>query len=140
MSAIPKSDWQWFGHPGHFICADDCRFHLCTKVGDYLISTVGEMFPDESTREVYAKSRGITLEGRGDYRKADFLKKHSWVEIGYNRKYETMVFKAGEPCTAKDCNCGLPKIDGRELDAEPANDAATATQNHYALCFKWSQA
>ena len=62
---------KWFGSPGHFICSFDCRFHLCTQVGDYLVSTVGELFFDSDIREITAKSRGFALEGRGDARKAD---------------------------------------------------------------------
>ena len=54
---IPVSDWIWFGTPGHFICANYCRFHLCTRVGDYLVSTVGEYVPPEPVREIFARTR-----------------------------------------------------------------------------------
>jgi hypothetical protein len=47
---------RWFGHAGHFICAEWCRFHLCTQVGPYLISTVGEYVPDAPVREILAQS------------------------------------------------------------------------------------
>ena len=126
-----------FGHAGHFICANDCRFHLCTQVGKYLVSTVGEMFPDSNVREIIAKTRGVVLEGIGDARRADYMKKIGFEEIGYGRKYETMVFAAGNPCDAKGCNCGLPSINGSEIDSAIANDAKTATEGHRRLVEKY---
>ena len=135
---IAGDKWVWFGNAGHFICARWCQFHLCTKVGRYLVSTVGEYMPDEGSREIYAKSANIVLEGGGDERYADFMKKHGFVEIGYARKYETMVFRAGKPCNGKECGCGLPEIDGRELDTLAANDAKTASRNHRILCKKYA--
>ena len=39
------TDWEWFGLSGHFIYAYRCRFHLCTKVGPWLVSTVGQYVP-----------------------------------------------------------------------------------------------
>ncbi len=136
---MKQSDWVWFGGPGHFICSFDCRFHLCTKVGDYLVSTVGEYFPDSPVREIYATSRKITLEGKGDARKADYMKRVGYEEIGCGRKYETMVFLAGKPCASKECGCGLPAISGSELDFEGYNDARAANAGHLDLCKKWSK-
>lgn len=130
--------WEWFGHSGHLIVGHLCRFHLCTKVGSYLVSTVGEYFPDAPIREMFAKHRGIELEGRGDARQVDYMKKIGFEEIGADRLYETMTFKAGKPCDAPDCGCGLPKIDGHELDTDGYNDAGAATKGHREMCLKWS--
>ena len=47
-----------------------------------------------------------------------------------------MVFKAGKLC---DCGCGIPSIDGSELDFTPYNDAKSATKGHMKLCNKWSR-
>lgn len=136
---IPKSEWKWFGRAGHFICADWCRFHMCTLIGEYLVSTVGEYIPDEAVREICAQSRGITLEGRGDARRADWLNKLGFEEIGYQRKYETMVFKVGASvCTAAGCMCGLPEIIPTELDMDGYNTAGEAAAGHSAMCEKWS--
>lgn len=56
----------WFGRPGHFIGAAQCRFHLHTHVNrKWCISTVGEYIPHGKT---------------------------SPVEIGLEGLYETMVF------------------------------------------------
>jgi len=40
--AVSRDEWEWFGFPGHFICARDCNFRLCTKVGDFLGEIDGE--------------------------------------------------------------------------------------------------
>jgi hypothetical protein len=130
-------DWEWYGKPGHLICADYCQFHLCTEVGEWLVSTVGEYLPPESIREIFAKSRGVVLEGKGDYREADYMKKIGYESIGLDRKYETMVFYIGEKptrCNTTGCNCNMPRINGHEQHFEPANDAKTANENHMKAC------
>lgn len=134
----PKSDWKWFGSAGHLIVASHCRFHLFTQVGPWLISTIGEYVPDSGVQEVLAKSRGIELQGRGDYREADWMQKNGYEEIGFGRTYETMVFLAGKPCDAPDCNCGQPEIDGCEQEMEPYNDRAAANAGHLAMCEKYA--
>ena len=139
VRAVPVEAWEWFGLPGHFIAASHCRFHLCTLIGEHLVSTVGEYLPDSAVREISAKSRGITLEGRGDAREADFLDKLGYEDIGYGRKYETMVFRTtGERCTSSDCGCGLPKIIPHELDFCGYNRAGDAARGHQKMCEKWS--
>ncbi|SRR5579883_1678080 len=123
---IPVEEWKWFGNAGHFICSRWYRFHLCTQVGDYLISTVGE----------YVHPR----HGRGsEVEESKWLSKHPLGEqVGCDRLFETMVFKAGKPCTAKSCGCGMPAVIGHELNCLGANDRKTATANHYELCHKYA--
>lgn len=135
---ITIESWEWFGNAGHFICGSDCRFHLCTLVGEYLISTVGQYWPDEGVREILAKSRGIMLSGRGDERRNDYMKKIGYEQIGFNRLFETMVFKAGKRCADPDCNCGLPEIASSELDFEGYNTAGDAASGHVRMCHKWA--
>lgn len=43
---IPESEWIWYGFAGHFCCSYQCRYHLCTRIGNYLVSTIGAYFPD----------------------------------------------------------------------------------------------
>lgn len=131
---IPKSEWRWYGNAGHFICANDCRFHLCTEIGDFLVSTVGQLLLDSAIREIFASERGITLEGIGDARRADWMRKAGYEDIGYGRKFETMVFRAGKRCEENDCGCGLPEIDGHDLLFEGYNRADDATRGHHAMC------
>lgn len=111
---IPMDEWEWFGNAGHFICGHNCRFHLCTLVGGYLVSTVGQ------------------LPKRGP-------DSNDYEEIGFGRKFETMVFKAGEKCSVKDCGCGLPQIEGSELDTGMYNNAGAATRGHMKLCRKYAK-
>lgn len=137
---ISAKDWQWYGNAGHFICSDWCRFHLLTIVGDYLVSTVGEYIPDAPVREIMAESRGVTLVGMGDDRRADYMKKIGFEEVGFRRTYETMVFKLGnEHCTEADCGCNMPMVgDWQEQDFDGYNSRGEATAGHYALCHKWA--
>ena len=109
---IPADKWKWFGLPGHFIAATSCRHHLCTQVGRYLVSTVGDYFP------------------RGDNACA------KRERIGCDRYFETFVFKLTKgQC---DCGCGLPNFSTSEIDSLPADDAKTADKNHRTLCRKYS--
>jgi hypothetical protein len=114
---IDPKDWIWMGHPAHFICADDCRFRLATKIGRFIVSTVGQMYYSEATAK--ALGRDPTMP----------------VKIGCDRLFETMVFPASD--VAEECGCFRPSDLG-EIDYAPANDAKTATANHMALCFKYA--
>jgi hypothetical protein len=135
-----REQWEWFGSAGHLIVASECRFHLCTKVGPWLVSTVGEWLPDSSSWSIYTDSRGVTLEGRGDARRADFLNKVGFIEIGLGR-YETMVFPLSDKrCTVEDCDCGMPVVsEWSELDTDSYNLRGDAERGHYAMCERWAQ-
>ena len=141
MSGLPRDQWEWFGHSGHLIVGRDCRFHLCTYVGGHIVSTVGEYLPDSSVRETIADVRGVELEGIGDERRADYMRKIGYETIGIDRLYETMVFSVGEErCEKVECGgCGMPIVDDwGELDFDGYNDAASASRGHLALCEKWA--
>ena len=124
---IPQEKWQWFGSPAHFCCASWCRFHLATKVGKYLISTVGEYVPPRNS-------------GGGEQTEAKWLMEN-WPgeNIGFNRKYETMVFRAGKVCRKTGCKCGLPMIGSDELTCLGANQAGQAARNHMNLCREYAR-
>ena len=101
---------RYLGMPGHFIGASRCVWHLTSVVGPYLVSTLGDYRPfpsDEATN------------------------------IGAGRKYETMVFKAGAPCTVDGCGCGVPNHNGREIDFAPYNTAGEAQAGHEAMVAKY---
>jgi hypothetical protein len=85
---------------------------MTTKVGRYLVSTVGDYRPRGSEEA---------------------------EELGYQRLYETMVFKAGKPCQEEGCGCGLPSIDGTEIDMEGYKTAAEAQKGHMAMCRKYDR-
>ncbi|MGB6726832.1 MAG: hypothetical protein WBE74_13085 [Terracidiphilus sp.] len=75
---------------------------------------------------------------RGDDFDAAYMARFGFYEIGYKRKFETMVFEAGKPCKAKGCGCGLPEINPNELDRGVYNDAGAATRGHAKMCIKWA--
>jgi hypothetical protein len=112
---IARGEWRWLGAAGHFIAADSCRWHLCTVVGDYMVSSVGEYVPNG--------------RGRGD----------GFEQIGCDRLYEVMVFKCA-PCREPGCHCGgEPRVtDLSEVDYTPANTRAEAAANHEAKCLEWA--
>ena len=66
---------------------------------------------------------------------SEWLQEH-WPgeDVGHGRKYETMVFKAGEPCMDPQCKCGLPAIDGSELTGKGYNSRAQAQMGHNVMC------
>lgn len=133
---IPATEWKWFGDPGHHIIGEDCRFHLCTQVGEFLISTVGNYLPDEGVREIIARTEGVTLRGMGDSRRADFLCKLGYQEVGAGRKFETYVFRvSGEACAEEECGrCGMPIIkEWSELRARGYNIVGDATRGHMEM-------
>jgi hypothetical protein len=123
---IPKGQWKWFGTPGHFICSRWCRFHLCTQVGDYLVSTVGEyVHPRHSNGSERTEAEWLKVNWPGE-------------DIGFGRKYETLVFNAGFPCSEPGCMCDMPDHDGMEIDSRGTNSRQEATANHMTLCEKWA--
>lgn len=138
-----SANWKWFGHAGHFICGHWCRFHLTTKVGKYLVSTVGEYWPERGSREIHAQVHDPKWFAANRHRLGDdfdhaYMQRFGYETVGLDRLYETMVFRAGAPCKAKGCACGLPSINGSELDFKGYNDAASATTGHHKLCRKWA--
>ena len=123
--SIPELEWIWYGKAGHFICGHWCRFHLYTKIGRVVVSTVGE----------YVHPRHG--QGREDL-EMEWLQQNPYGEdIGLDRKYETMVFRStDEPC---DCGCGQHMPDGgRELDFHGYNNPIAAQEGHMELCHKWA--
>ena len=119
--------WEWYGHAAHFICGRWCRFHMATRVGKYLVSTVGlYVHPSKSAGHEATEAAWLQQNPNGE-------------EIGCDRFYETMVFLAGHPCQLEGCNCGLPAIQGNELDTGCYQTAGEARTGHMELCRKWSQ-
>lgn len=124
---LPAEQWEWFGLAAHFICGRWCRFHMATKVGEYIVSTVGlYVHPSDS--------------GSSESAEAEFFKRNPLgQDIGCGRKFETMVFRFTHYCETVECNCGLPRFDPNELDFRAANAVREARDNHMTLCKKWAQ-
>lgn len=134
---MKKENWVWMPHAGHFIVANQCRFHLNTYVGNYIVSTVGEYVPDERVREVFNQTRELKLEGKGDAKLADFLKKNGFEELSFGRTYETMVFRAIKDKKNKCCPYAMQTP--TDLEMNGYNSAEDAYKGHLKMCRKWSK-
>jgi len=113
-----EPEWEWFGYPGHFICADRCRFRMTTKVGTYLISTVGDM-----RRKENGKMGNMETLGARE-----------------NSFFETYVFRNVKRCDEAGCTCGGQPIltDACEIDGERNATAEDARAAHFRYCQKYS--
>ena len=103
--SIPRAKWEWFGYPGHCIVDTRCRFRLCTKVGDYLISTIGDL-PDRDTGE------------------------RDTFGIEPDSFFKTAVFKCGGRCDRPECGCLKPIIEGTTIECECCATAGEAQALH----------
>lgn len=107
---IPKDEWEWGGYPGHFIGAHDCRFRLNTRVGPWIVSTVGEYTPRLLSSEVRPLGGGT------------------------HDLYETMVFVAKREAG---CGCWVQES-GAERDCVRYATHEEAQSGHLAMCEKWA--
>lgn len=130
-----KNTWVWMPHNGHLIVGRWCRFHLNTKVGKFIVSTVGEYVPGESVRRIVAEGKGIVIEGRGEIGEREWLRKCGYMEIGCDRTYETMVFPAKR--SDQKC-CPFTAKVFREIDFTGYNTAEAAYAGHMKMCLKWA--
>ena len=115
-----NNEIKWFGTAGHFCASTNCRFHLSTQVGKFLISTVGAYFPLFQDK-MEPMSFSTVFEVRRDF------------------YYETMVFVAGSPCNTPDCNCGVPDHNGKAIECFRYRTAQEATQGHLKLIEKYQE-
>ena len=135
-----KSDWVWMPHAGHFILGDRCRFHLSTYVSGNIVSTVGELWNERGVREVHAKVYDDkwlqdNVHRRGDDFDHAYFERFGYEEVGCDRKYETMVFKAKK----SKHRCCLYRMIGSEKDFEGYNDADKAYLGHLKMCRKYER-
>jgi hypothetical protein len=139
---IKRDKWVWMPHPAHFIYSSYCRFVMATKVGKYIVSTVGEYWPDRKIREIHAEICDLKWFKENKHRLGDdfdhaYMKKFGCEDIGADRKYETIVFKAKK--SEKDISCCPYRIIvNKDLDFMSYNKAEEAFKGHYKLCNKFS--
>lgn len=105
-----RAGWKWYGYAGHFIGGKSCAYHLCTRVGGFLVSTVGDYYP----------------RGRDGKRETLGAANDSW--------FETFVFK----CEGEDDH-GDAIIDLGEVDSERYATSIEAERGHYAFCEKYAE-
>ena len=137
---MKKENWIWSGHAGHLCIASECRFHLSTYVGGYIVSTVGEWWPSRISREIHAEIYNSKWLIKYKHLKGDnfdraYMKEFGYQNIGSDATYETMVFKSKK--TKHKC---CPYVmDGTELEVNRYNDSDSAHQGHMELCKKWAE-
>ena len=103
----------WYGNAGHFCGCRKCEFHLCTEVGKYLISTVGEYRPDGIDKPMESLSTTP------------------------NMFYETMVLELnGSRCK---CGCGLPDVHLSALEVDRYETPKEANEKHLEYCKKYAE-
>lgn len=103
---IPKSEWVWYGFAGHFRGGSRCVFHMSTRIGDFLVSTVGAYYPDGLDEPP------VTL---------------GLLEDSY---FETMIF----PCNGED-EYGNPNVTDRlEHYMERYKESLEAEKGHRGIC------
>lgn len=88
--AVPRGDWYWCGYAGHLIVADQCRYHLNTRVGNVIVSTVGDYRPSH----------------KGGERE----------RIGCDRFFETYVFRAKDTARPEGEPLSYSEIDSAGTD------------------------
>lgn len=128
---IPEGHWKWFGNAGHFCGGNDCRFHLCTEVSGYLVTTIGEWISERvkgDQKEFEAYPEYVDCLG--------FYEKDGETLKGY---YETMVFRVAGHCSQDWCGkCGRPDFIGLELYCQRYSTAKEANYGHMLACYKAS--
>lgn len=112
-----EPSWYWQPHAGHYICADDCLFHLNTYIpaSSVIVSTVGE--------HVATGSNGPPM-GNGTY---------TYMGAYDQTLYETMVFRAyrerNECCHTACC------LNGVGFRRYKTSEEAVA--GHLEMCAEW---
>lgn len=144
---MSRADWIWMPHAGHLIVGSKCQFHMNTYLGNgYLVSTVGEYWPERGSRDIHAKIYDPhwyqeNMHLKGDMYDAAYMKRFGFEEIGAARKYETMVFRAKKATDRQegwDC-CPWEMISGDNQDFDGYNTATDAYLGHLEMCQKWAR-
>ena len=138
---MKKEKWIWMAHAGHFILSKECQFKLNTYVGKYIVSTIGELWTDRSSRRVLAhiynpKWYKENQDLKGDDFDSEYFKQFGFEEVGVGIKYETMVFKAKK--SKHEC-CPYVMKTPNELDFMGYDTPEDATKGHMKMCKKWSK-
>ena len=113
---MKKENWVWMPHVAHHICGEKMHYSLATYVGGYVVSTVGDYYPNGYYSKLGNKNQKDT--------------------VGHGRFYETMVFRAKK--SDQKC-CGYDIATGENVDFQGYSTAQEATKGHYLLCKKWAQ-
>lgn len=113
---INQSEWVWYGQPQHFCASKDCHWHLATKVGRVLISSVGRYFPN----------------GNMDGTDGEDL------SPGGRMHFETMVFEVTGACMCGH-DCDFVSLNFNDLDCMRYHTAEEARRGHLETCLRWAR-
>ena len=119
---MKKIKWEWDGFAKHFCGSGDCYFRMSTKIGDIVVSTVGDYKPNRHHPDDLLRKLGIKPKDR-----------YKSEMIGCDRYYETMTFKS----TDANCECCDWQADtgAGELDWYKGYDTAReARKGHLEIC------
>jgi len=103
-----EAGWKWYGYGGHFIGSKSCAFHLATRIGNFLVSTVGDYRPRGGERETLGASP--------------------------DSFFETYVFECDGDTEDGDPNIQS----WSEIDGERYSQSILAERGHYNFCWKYS--
>ncbi len=101
--------WKWYGYAGHFIASPLCCFHMSTRVGRHLISTIG------------------------DYRPRGPDGKQEPIGAGKDSLFETYVFE----CDGDDADSNPNVLSFTEVDGIRYATSLAAERGHYEFCRKY---
>lgn len=124
VHAVPISKWIWLGYPQHFCAAKDCRFHMATIVGKYVISTVGDYHPPRVVQGDEGPDRMQPTE------------KPETIGAGPDSFYETFVFRCDG---LGQCGCCAAITSMDVLDGPRTATAVEAQKCHMEMCRKYAR-
>lgn len=106
---VPHSEWKWYGYPCHLIVGSKCVYHLGTRIGPFLVSTVGDYRPDRTNAK-------------------------ETIGAGSKDFFETFVFR----CLGEDED-GNPTVQSwGAIDGERYATSLEAERGHYRFCEKYA--
>lgn len=87
------SKWKWYGYPCHFVGGKNCIYHLATKVGEFLISTIGDYYIEDNRQTLRSWEKSFyetcIFVCSGEDKNGNPIIE-DWTEID-GRSYETSV-------------------------------------------------
>ncbi len=107
-----RAAWKWHGYAGHFVGGSRCAFHMSTRIGGHLVSTLGDYRPKSGD--------GETPEPLG---------------LGPTSLFETMVFA----CDDEDEHGNTNIVSYDSIDGERYGASLPAEQGHLRYCEKYHQ-
>lgn len=112
---------------------------MATRIGKYIVSTVGEYWPDQAVRRFHAEIYDPQWYTENSSKKGDdfdheYMQKFGYEDIGCDRKYETMV---GHAQKVKRGCCPYRMVDF-DLDFKSYNTAEEAYKGHMKMCAKFA--